>query len=626
MTLGEVRRSQLVTPFGTGAMSVLVNGTSVITAGLDHWFPEGDANVDAEEFTVHDRRLEQRLQVSGFRLPPDHRTAGGRNEKLAIPVLRFPLWHFCPYCKRLKYESLTRVGLVGCPDPKHGSDKTTPRMAQVPFVVICRNGHIDDFPFAEWVHRSASPACRGPLRLSAKGSNGLEGQVVTCDACGKSRSLQGTTQGRGQTTVLSATLDGAGPFGCRGFVPWLGNHEHGCGQPVRLALRGSGNVYFPKVESSIYLPRQGTQLSPQARQLLASGEVSGALKVFKAQNKGQVSGAQLRAFLHDAAVSPDRLAMLSDAELAAAFEDRFGTGDDDADRAITDLGNLAGWRYPEYQAIRDTPNEPLLRAVDPGLGSGMAQWLSRIRCVEVLQETRALRGFTRVQDGNLDLLSGKALLRRRRLPREDDWLPAYVVRGEGLYLELDQERLAAWEERPDVQHRAGLLASRHEDAVAARGIEAIDITPRLILLHTLAHILVNQLVFACGYSSASLRERLYASAEPGQEMAGLVLYTAAGDSEGTMGGLVRMGTPDRFGPIMTRALARAGWCSSDPVCMQLGEKGQGPNSCNLAACHSCALLPETSCEHFNQFLDRGLLVGTFEHPDLGFFSSTEGAP
>ena len=141
-----------------------------------------------------------------------------------------------------------------------------------------------------------------------------------------------------------------------------------------------------------------------------------------------------------------------------------------------------------------------------------------------------------------------------------------------------------------------------------------------MLLHTLGHLLVNELIFTCGYSSASLRERLYVSTDAEREMAGLLIYTAAGDSEGTMGGLVRMARPANLRAVFASAISNARWCSSDPVCMEAGEKGQGPDSCNLAACHGCALLPETSCEEFNRFLDRGLVIGTFDDPTLGYFS------
>jgi len=129
--------------------------------------------------------------------------------------------------------------------------------------------------------------------------------------------------------------------------------------------------------------------------------------------------------------------------------------------------------------------------------------------------------------------------------------------------------------------------------------------------------LISQLVFDCGYGSSSLRERIYFS-ETHPQMTGVLIYTAAGDSEGTMGGLVRMGEPGQLDRTIARALDRARWCSSDPVCIE--SVGQGPDNCNLAACHSCALLPETSCEMQNRLLDRGVLIGVLDRPEIGFFS------
>ncbi len=193
-----MRRAQLVSPFGVGSMSVLVNGTSVITGGLDHWYDVDDAGTLAlEEYQVHDWRLEARLRVAEFRLPPDYRPrAQGndqRNVKLTVPVLRFPLWHFCIFCKRLHQSTLTMQQQVVCSDAAHVGSKYKPRMSQVPFVVVCVRGHLGDFPFDKWVHRSPNPSCHGPLRLKSRGGGGLEGQVVTCDGCKKERSLRGIT-------------------------------------------------------------------------------------------------------------------------------------------------------------------------------------------------------------------------------------------------------------------------------------------------------------------------------------------------------------------------------------------------------------------------------------------------
>lgn len=633
MSTGKIRRAQLVTPFGVGAMSVLVNGTTVLTAGLDHWYDVDDtATLALEEYTENDWRLEARLRVREFRLPPDYRHRGSgqdqRNVKLSVPALRFPRWSFCMYCKRLKQSTLSMQQQERCPDPEHADRQFKPRMAQVPFVAICPDGHLDDFPFDLWVHRSKSPSCGGVLRLTSRGGGGLEGQVVTCDACKAERSLRGITDSRRDTdgeehTNLTDHLVGpADPYTCTGARPWLAELVGSCPNPIRGALRAAGNVYFPKVESSIYLPRNEGAVSADMHELVRRPNVGPVMKVlYQAYGTGTTVD-QIRQALPQELFAP-----IPDEEIMAAFSDLVGMGE--APPEATEQGDrelLTGhdeWRYPEFERIRDTPKDDYLSASDAGVHDDLAAHLDRVRSVDSLRETRALRGFTRVRDDVLKLTQGKALLRRQPLPPNQDWLPAYVVKGEGIYIELSHDRLAAWEARAEVHARVDKINGSYGRVAASRGLQSRTLTPRFVLLHTLAHLIINELVFACGYSSASLRERLYASTTASREMAGLLIYTAAGDSEGTMGGLVRMATPDALRGVLASALADARWCSTDPVCMDAGERGQGPDSCNLAACHGCALLPETSCEEFNRFLDRGLVVGTLADEGLGYFSSSD---
>lgn len=633
MSTGAVRRAQLVAPFGVGAMSVLVNGTSVITAGLDHWYTPDDATTLAlEEYQEHDWRLEARLGVSEFRLPPDYRYKAqgndNRNVKLTVPVLRFPLWCFCMFCKRLEPSTLTMRQPVLCKDKKHADWRYKPRMSQVPFVTVCIAGHLDDFPFDKWVHRAHQPSCTGALRLKSLGGGGLEGQRVSCDACGRERNLRGITEarfvnGEERTTLSDQLSSPEDPYLCTGARPWLAELDGLCDQPMRGALRAAGNVYFPKVESSIYLPRQEGAVSAEMHELMRHPAVSVTMRTLHDIFGAGLDVHMLRQQLLKN-VPPELFRPVSDEELIAGYRDLLGVGEEGPEPGEqSDAELLTGddiWRHPEFQHIRQTPKDDYLTATDPGLHADLNSYLERVRSLDVLRETRALRGFTRVRDDVLKLSVGKALLRRRPLPPVQDWLPAYVVKGEGVYFELDPARLAAWEVRAEVHARAQKITDHYGQVVSQRNLADRILTPRFVLLHTLGHLLINELVFACGYSSASLRERLYVSTAPGREMAGLLIYTAAGDSEGTMGGLVRMSRPANLRSVFASAISDARWCSTDPVCMDAGEKGQGPDSCNLAACHGCALLPETSCEEFNRFLDRGLVIGTFAEPTLGYFS------
>lgn len=247
--------------------------------------------------------------------------------------------------------------------------------------------------------------------------------------------------------------------------------------------------------------------------------------------------------------------------------------------------------------------------------------------MERLREVRALVGFTRVDafgeltDPDQQANDGVAPLSRR----EVDWVPASEVRGEGIFIRFNEQQLQAWERKPAIERRSIALLDAHRKWRKARGIEPVDEGfpgMRYILLHTFSHALLRELALECGYSSASLRERLYARVPGhpyGPPMAGILLYTAAPDSEGTLGGLVRLGRPDELERHIARMLESARLCASDPLCAER-PPSEGGRTLHAAACHACTFASETSCERGNKYLDRALLVPTVAHSDLAFFA------
>ena len=142
---------------------------------------------------------------------------------------------------------------------------------------------------------------------------------------------------------------------------------------------------------------------------------------------------------------------------------------------------------------------------------------------------------------------------------------------------------------------------------------------RMVLVHTIAHALMRRLALECGYSQASIRERLYAlpAEDPYGPMAGILLYTAAPDSEGTLGGLVALGEPEELARHLRGALRDAGLCASDPLCAEHAPDREGI-TLHGAACHACLFAPETSCERGNRYLDRAVLTELITALDIGF--------
>jgi hypothetical protein len=635
MSRAPVRRAHLISPFGTGALLVAPDGTSMAAAGLDHWYErEGEGpdtqNVEIDEYLIEEWRLERRLGVNHFRLPPDSRRyRRGRdvpNVNLTVPFLRFPRWHFCWRCKRLADLPLTATGRRKCAHCLRQGK--TSFLAQVPFVAMCDGGHLEDFPWREWVHKSPTPTCTGTLSLIATGGATLANQMVMCE-CGQRRTLSQIVEASadGSRTYLSSNLDPStdAEYLCAGASPQHGTSAgNGCPRPLRGSLRSASNLYFGVVRSAIYLPRTGGGVPPE---LLAIVEHPDLIDIAM--------------ILHDAgqAVQPERLRRsrrkelqpYSDDEIARAIELAIAAQDElPTEDAATD-DDQAEWefRMAEARVLREEieANELTVRRGERADYEGMtAKVFSRIQLVERLRETRVLAGFNRVFPEQQMLPEERMAQLWEQLPsRSDAWLPAYCVFGEGLYFELDEWAVKEWEARPSVLRQAAKLQGLYAAVQAQRHLRERELTARYLLVHTLAHVLMNQLTFECGYSSAALRERLYVSSEPGGELAAMLIYTAAGDAEGTMGGLVRMGSPGFLERVLGEAVRHAQWCAADPVCMEIGSTtGQGPDSCNLAACHSCGLVPETACEEFNRFLDRGTLVGTLDRPELAFFDERFG--
>jgi hypothetical protein len=279
-------------------------------------------------------------------------------------------------------------------------------------------------------------------------------------------------------------------------------------------------------------------------------------------------------------------------------------------------------RWPEWLAFRDPASSTSEKAelfLEPGdVPAGFKGLIARVVLARKLLEVRALVGFTRIDAAGIgtdDSLRPEMAPIYRSRP---DWLPAIEVRGEGIFIELDEEAVARWESKPVVRERSCAMAEKFRQWEVERGTEPSPFPgARYILLHSLAHILIRQLSLDCGYSASSVRERIYSSTDPQRRMAGVMLYTASADSEGSLGGLVDLGSPHHFAELFRAALRSSMRCSSDPLCAD--HQPDVHATINAAACHACILVSETSCETFNRFLDRNALVPTMAAWELAFF-------
>jgi hypothetical protein len=591
---GTVRRAQAITTYGVGSL-VAVDHESFIVSGLDG----ADRSWSGDEAPhIHERRLERLLEVDHFRLPP----ASDDDSRDGLRVRRFPLMHSCPECGELQ-----RHQDFNPPPRKSVCGTCEADLVPSRFVVACEAGHLDEFPYWHWLHRSIDPAsrvtgkCGGRLMMRTSGrTSSLRSIVISC-TCGKvpDVSMEGSFRKK--------ALKNLG-LSCKGTRPWLGSSvpAEGCGLPLRTLQRGSSSVWQPVLKSALSIPPWSS---------IRTDPLAGHWdKLRKYDDRERVAAYLDAVFDEPWPLSLDEVMTLLDAEREEEAEGDAAPSFDHRYRALRNKEYerlSAGNNESEHDRDEDFVCEPPLGDVtvlDP-LG------VTRPMLVKKLREVRALKAFTRLIDAESTTDPKEMPLSLERLR----WLPAMEVRGEGVFLRLDEDRLHAWEKQAAVVDRVERMRIAHQRMLDQRADDptlavSSPVSPRLVLLHTLAHVLISEWSLDAGYPAASLRERLYAD----DSMAGFLVYTATSDSAGSLGGLVAQGEPALLDETIRSAVRRAEWCSADPLCLETGTSDGGDT--NLAACHACVMLPETSCEHNNILLDRALLVGTSEDTEVGFFS------
>ncbi|WP_328496101.1 DUF1998 domain-containing protein [Streptomyces sp. NBC_00414] len=590
---GAVRRAQMITTYGVGSL-IAVDNESFVVAGLDGAHEAWRLD---EAPIIHEHRLARILGVQHFRLPP----ASNDDSKDGIRVRRFPLWHSCPGC-----DALQHVRGFNPPPGKNICTDCEEDLVPSRFVVACEHGHLDDFPYWKWAHRGnradgASGHCGGELRLRTSGRTASLRSVLVSCTCGVPEvSMEGAFR-------RSALAELKVP--CSGRRPWLKDAPaETCDQLPRTLQRGSSAVWSPVLKSALSIPPWSDGLADRL-----SGRWDTLREYADDPSKLEI---YLKGAFPNEDIPTDAVLALIEAEDQEDFDpDGSSTGQNHRYLALRRqeyerlcAGNAEADQDRRQQFVCEPPSGDSAPLLPTGVTTPML--------VKRLREVRALKAFSRVTapDSNVEVHEAALSL------RPTTWLPAMEVHGEGVFLRLDDDRLERWAASSAVAARTDRIRANHERLLRERASDPAQVPdspaePRMVLLHTLAHALINEWSLDAGYPAASLRERLYAD----ETMAGLLIYTATSDSAGSLGGVVAQGEPTRLAQALRSAVHRAQWCSADPLCIESEATGTG--STNLAACHACVMLPETSCEHNNILLDRALLVGTPEEPDLGFFAA-----
>ncbi len=646
--LVDIRRSHLLRDCAVGAI-VRSGDTLMVVQDTRCW--------DGPRTDPHDREIrnveqvKRALKLKGMKLcqPPERRDVGGVTLGY-VPARRFPEWTWCSLCgwldrapwwKRANDSPATAeapdpsprpsgAGLAGTAKLKDDYPCTRPvgegrprcrgRLRQVPWVLVHENGYLADVPWYAIAHAGAKgrqadcvQAREKPQLQIGSAVGGGVGRVVTCCRC-NARSELPTRFPYGSMTPQQPwppKLPPDEPLKEPGWI--LGVND------VRVHMADCATALVIPPESRIGAGREGCVLSAEELRSIrgARNDLTRTSRIRSTATKHRCSVEDVKNALsldemggpfHDQEVPRGELPQLEYEALTKPISDLREDEDFVPEHRSDDLRQLAA-------DLGGEPSAAIAGAVDQMVG------LRRLKEIMVFNGFRRIggEGLPTPQDlvgqsghgGQGATTTGPSESRPPTQPDlvgRSDWLPAIELFGEGLFFTLEEDRLCRWEHQDAARARAEEFVTRAVEAPLRKEVKAA-LSPRFLLCHTLAHLIIRRLEAHAGYPAASLKERIYCadSAADGDPMAGVLIYVAVADKHGSLGGLMEFAQPERFLRLLTGAVEDARWCSFDPVC---GDRdGHGPYLLNRAACHSCVLVPEPSCICGNRLLDRTFVRG-----------------
>ena len=590
----KLRPSQLIGTFGPGSIYDNLKD-SILILGTDSWREQNCKRLQEESLLLYLKNSGNRMysRLSKFLVP----VSKGKHDQ-HIPIRTFPRWGVCSVCHmlQLRDRSMGEDGIKckssECPGRTGRGTRKSPETIPVRFIMACINGHLEDFPWYRWVHRGRITNCNEQSArmylLEDPSISSLESKTVECRNCTRRENMATALAPKGMRYVL--------PEGCHGKRPWLTTDDRQqClhnGEVVfsQGLYKGSTNVYFPSTVRSITVPPLTGEL---AEKVLAKIEGTDLLTM---------SVEDLRKFIPHFFMVEDPEVVL---ELIRAIKEKRSSKEQPDIRA-QEYNELNLRRYPSRGVdVDDFKTDPI------ELPENFSEYLDNLVLVRKLREVVAITGFYRITPPSSEEDDNRFPSPITNYPNQlPEWLPAVENRGEGIFFTIKESKMKEWENDDDVRNRFQQVIKKRK--VSSLIQEKFEISPRYLLLHSLSHLLIKEIGNFAGYSTSSMRERIYSR----DGMAGILIYTSSPSSDGSLGGLVEQGKKPRFNLMMQKALRKSKICSMDPLCA-FSKPGVG-NRRNGSACHACLFLPETSCECMNDLLDRSFVQQTLS-TRIGFF-------
>lgn len=571
--IGDARPSQIITTFGPGSIIDAKKDCVTIT-DLNLWPDKG--------LEIKDSRFASYIGVNYFKVPP----TGNQFNSEDIPVIPFPDIHICSKCgnifslsenlKKDEYKASYLKFGPSCPIKGCGRSAYPSR-----FVRVCSNGHMDDFDYSAWVHKGKK--CEGKLKMYSTGYLSSLGDIfVECQLCHQKRSLSGITNKENNDTQCH----------CSGYHPFRPTFAPvKCNSTMQVLQRGASNVYFPVIKSAISIPPYIDPLYTRIEDKKRELESFRTISTYLPKTPEEV--------FYDTFFKDDY-----------SYEE-FKNALNNIEKGVKDYISI---KESEYNAIKNHNNpinkrSPLIfNAEEDPVPDILKPYFSHIIRINRLREIMCLKGFTRLDAPDPEAEQQINIVELQK----KDWLPAIEVHGEGIFIEFDKNKINEWLNNTSVKKLDIIVKKAFTEYYLSRNWTVTNPRGALyMLMHTFSHLLIKEMGDKSGYSTASIKERIYCS----DTMQGILIYTGSSDKEGSLGGLVELGKPNKILDIIKSAFEKALICTNDPECMYSALD----KNLNISACHACCMIAETACENGNRLLNRNTIIPISDDSDLAYF-------
>lgn len=632
----QIQTRKAISSYGGVGSIIETRDGSILIDNFNEWpfFQTVNGQFEEHNFII-DKRFKNRLSKYFqelehlIRIPVNDLKQGFKPENpfAFLSAKYFPEWFYCNNCNRFDRINKWKINWENNVDSYHKDNFYPPKcyscyiknrdkkrkfydLEQVRFVLTSPNGEIADIPWDKWSllrnrkkeDNTESTQTPNEEEIITLANIQVPDDVIfeykTSDKMDDLKGIWIIAKRKDGEQINFTTLSGL--FSLRVKIQELIPNTKETDILFKPVIRSSNSVYYPNILSSIYIP--------------ANDELNvfliDKIKTYAGKKYSPEIIADILKESHNINIEVQTIQKLIDNNFS--------------EREVEIAKTENEYRFDEYKFITEKDNDRIedkliFNKIDNSFFQ--SDLIKSIFKMDKIKISSVQTSYTRqepiasnaiLEDEDPEKTSIESIVKKftSTYGKTTTYLPAIESFGEGVFFEFDNKTLDEWiENNPKIQERISVLIGNKQQFESTFN-EDFDLNPKYVLIHTFSHLIIKELEYLCGYPSTSIQERLYIDENP--EMNGVLIYTIAG-SEGSYGGITSICDDDRIGKLIESAMIRAIDCATDPICYHT--HGQGVANLNLSACFSCTLLPETSCENFNCYLDRRILVDK----DYGYF-------